>query len=250
MRCASAIRRGLILLALVTSISLTLLSPARARRYQQGQDIAQITSPTDGETLSGLVTVTGTADQVQFARWELAYGPDPNPTDAWQPFASDTTPVLNGAIGTWNTAVIADGSYMLRLRAVRKDSNFSEAIVRGLQVNNSAPVGTPTSIPPAATFPAEQPTFSSQEGAQPTQAIIIEQPPTSTPAPTTVGSLKPTAPAQRSSASAAFGFTPDLFGSACLSGIIFAVTAFAALGIIQFGRYGYHHIRRQQRKKQ
>ncbi len=249
MCCVAVIRRGFSLLVLVLSISLTLLTPAQARPRQQGQDIAQITSPTEGQAISGLVTITGTADQVQFDRWELAYGPDPNPNDAWQPFASGQTPVVNGTIGTWNTVVIPDGGYMLRLRAVRKDSNFGEAIVRDLKVSNSAPVGTPTSIPPASTFPAEQPTFSSQERALPTQQIIIEQPPTSGPAAPAPGNVKPTAPASRSGASSASIFNGELIGSACLSGAVLTATAFVAVGIVQFGRYGYKQIRRQTRKK-
>ena len=143
---------AIILIALINPISLP--HPAQAAPQPQGQAIAQITSPTDGQTLTGLVSITGSADHPDFARWELAYGPDPNPNDAWQPFAGGDKPILNGTIGTWNTGVIADGRYALRLRVIRQDSNYDEAFVRGLQVSNSAPVGTPTSIPPAGTFPA------------------------------------------------------------------------------------------------
>jgi hypothetical protein len=249
MRGASGIRRSFIAFVLITLISLTSLNSAQARPDQQGQDIAQITSPTEGQAISGLVTVTGTADQVQFDRWELAYGTDPNPNDTWQPFASGKAPVLNGTIGTWNTAVIPDGTYMLRLRAVRKDSNFSEMIVRGLQVSNSGPVGTPTSIPPASTFPAEQPTFSPAELAQPTKQIVIEQPPTSIPAPTAAGNATPTPAARRSNTASGSIFSSELIGSTCLSGVVLTVTVFAAVGLIQFGRYGYRQIRRQVRKK-
>jgi len=216
-------------------------------RYQ-APDIAVITSPTEGQSINGLVTVTGSANHPDFDRYEIAYGPDPNPNDAWQVFGMGTQPVDNGALGTWNTAVVPDGGYMLRLRVVRKDSNYSEAVVRGLQVSNSAPAGTPTSIPPAATFPAEQPTFNPEEAAQPTKLIIVEQPPTSVPAPTAADNIRPTATPRRANAAASI-FNGELFGTACLSGIVLAVTAFTAVGIIQFGRYGYKQIRRQARKK-
>ncbi len=242
------IAQGLWWGALIVVMGLLVPLSVLAQPRYQAQDIAVITSPTDGQSLNGLVTVTGSANHPTFDRYELAYGPDPNPKDAWQVFETGKQPVDNGTLGTWNTAVVPDGGYMLRLRVVRKDSNYSEAFVHGLIVSNSAPVGTPTSIPPAATFPAEQPTFSPAEAALPTKQIIVEQPPTSVPAPTAVSNVRPTATPGRANAVASI-FNGDLFGSACLSGIIFSVTAFAVVGIIQFGRYGYKQIRRQVRRK-
>ncbi len=234
--------------ALIVILSLLVPLSVRAQPHAQAQDIAVITSPTEGQSINGLVTVIGSANHPAFDRYEVAYGPDPNPKDAWQVFETGKQPVDNGALGTWNTAVVPDGQYMLRLRVVRKDSNYSEAVVRGLQVSNSAPAGTPTSIPPAATFPAEAATFSPAQAAQPTQQIVVEQPPTNVPAPTAVGNIKPTATPRRATTAAAI-FDGELFGSACLSGVILAVTAFAAVGIVQFGRYGFKQIRRQARKK-
>src|SRR5512136_3169578 len=194
--------RSSLAMMLIALLSPGLFQPALAAPQPQGQAIAQITSPTDGQTLTGLVTITGSADHPDFARWELAYGPDPNPNDAWQPFADGKQSVHDGTIGTWNTGVVADGGYMLRLRVVRKDSNYDEAFVRGLLVSNSAPVGTPTSIPPAATFPAEQPTFTAAEAAQPAAPIKVEQPPTSVPAAPVARTSQPqtTAAARRGTA--------------------------------------------------
>ena len=133
MKFSAANRRSSLWLALVILISLTLLAPAHAAPQRQGADIAQITAPTEGQALAGLVTISGSANHPEFARYELAYGPDPNPNDAWQPFAEGNQPVDNGTLGTWNTSVIADGQYALRLRVIRKDSNYSEGFVRGLQ---------------------------------------------------------------------------------------------------------------------
>jgi hypothetical protein len=216
----------------------------------QGQDLAQITSPTEGQAVSGLVTISGSADHPDFARWELAYGPDPNPADAWQPFADGAQPVLNGTIGTWNTGVIADGGYMLRLRVIRNDSNYSEAFVRGLQVSNSAPIGTPTSIPPAATFPAEQPTFTAAEAAQPIATIMVEQPPTSVPVARPVQTNQPqTNAAARRNTATSSSFDARQFGSACLNGAILVLGLFAVLGVIQAGRWSVKRIRRSQKRR-
>jgi len=226
------------------------LHPVQAAPQSQGQAIAQITSPTEGQALTGLVTITGSADHPDFARWEMAYGPDPNPTDAWQPFASGDRPVINGSIGTWNTSVIADGGYMLRLRVVRKDSNYDEAFVRGLQVSNSAPIGTPTSIPPAATFPAEQPTFTAAEAAQPPATVMVEQPPTSAPEARPAQSNQPQAnAAARRNTATSSGFDARQFGAACLNGATLIVGLFIVLGMIQAGRWGVKQFRRSQKRR-
>lgn len=238
-------------IALVILISLALLGPVRAAPASQAQDIAQITSPTEGQTLSGLVTISGSANHPQFARWELAYGPDPNPKDAWQPFADGKQPVDNGTIGTWNTGVIADGQYALRLRVIRKDSNYSEAFIRGLKVGNSAPVGTPTSIPPAPTFPAEQATLPAEQAIQPIATVMVEQPPTSVPeAPSTQNPApRSTTAANRSASASVPGIDTGQFGAACVSGIALTLGLFVMVGVIQFGRWGVKAIRRQQKRR-
>jgi hypothetical protein len=251
MKLFAVIRRVGLAIVVIAVISLGLLLPAQAAPQLQGQDIAQITSPTEGQAISGLVTISGSADHPDFARWELAYGPDPNPTDAWQPFTEGAQPVINGTLGTWNTGVIADGGYMLRLRVIRTDSNYSEAFARGLQVSNSAPIGTPTSIPPAATFPAEQPTFTAAEAAQPIATVMVEQPPTSVPEARPVQTNQPqtNATSRRNAASTASSLDVRQFGSACLNGVILVVGLFVVLGVIQAGRWGVKHLRRRSQKR-
>jgi hypothetical protein len=252
MKLFAVLGRGSPVIALIALISLVILRPAQAAPQPQGQAIAQITSPSEGQTLTGLVAISGSADHPEFARWELAYGPDPNPNDAWQPFASGDTSILNGTIGTWNTGVIADGQYALRLRVIRADSNYDESFVRGLLVSNAAPIGTPTSIPPAATFPAEQPTFTAAEAAQSAATIIVEQPPTSVPEARAVQTSRPqtNSASRRSSAGEASSFDTRQLGSACLSGAIIAAGLFVVLGVIQAGRWGVKQLRRSQRRKQ
>ncbi len=252
MKLLAVVKRVSLMVVLITLFnSAAVLHSAQAAPQPQGQAIAQITSPTDGQTLNGLVTITGSADHPEFSRWELAYGPDPNPNDAWQPFASGNQPVHNDTIGTWNTGVIADGGYMLRLRVVRKDSNYDEAFVRGLKVSNTAPIGTPTSIPPAATFPAEQPTFTAAEAAQPVATIKVEQPPTSVPEARVVQTNQPqtSAATRRNATAATSGFDARQFGSACLNGAIVGAGLLVVVGMVQAGRWGVKQFRRSQKRK-
>jgi hypothetical protein len=241
--------RGSLLLASVILISLTLLGPAHAAPLPQGVDIAQLTSPTEGQALAGLVTISGSANHPEFTRYELAYGPDPNPNDAWQPFAEGNQPVDNGTLGTWNTSVVADGQYALRLRVIRKDSNYSEGFVRGLQVSNSGPGGTPTSSPPAPTFPAEQATLPAEEAVQPLATVMVEQPPTSIPeAPASANATPRSTKVSDRNAAAVPGINLGLFGSACVSGVALTVGLFVIVGVIQAGRWGVKQVRRRQKR--
>ncbi|MFN8597310.1 MAG: hypothetical protein U0559_14160, partial [Anaerolineae bacterium] len=116
------IQRSAYLLLIILSLAL-LTGPAAAAPLAQ-EPIASITSPVDGQQLSGIVRITGSANHPEFDRYEIAYGPDPNPNDAWQPFSSNSQPVTNDVLGLWDTTRVADGGYMLRLRVVRKDSNY------------------------------------------------------------------------------------------------------------------------------
>ncbi len=244
-----AARRWVIAASATLMMLLNIARPAQAIRLLQ-QDIAAITAPTEGQTLSGVVTITGSANHPSFDRYELAYGPDPNPNDAWQVFVTNQQPLENGTLGAWNTGIIADGAYMLRLRVVRKDSNYSEAFVRGLRISNSQPIGTPTSLPPAPTFPAEQPTFSAEPGAAaaPT-AIVIDLPPTGTPAPIADASNPTTNNNQpRRSGGSAAPFNTGMIVSTCFTGVLLAVGTFAIVGAIQFGRYVYKQFLRYRRK--
>jgi hypothetical protein len=123
--------------------------------------------------------------------------------------------------------------------------------VRGLQVSNSAPVGTPTSIPPAATFPAEQPTFSAIEAAQPIATVMVEQPPTSVPEARAVQTNQPqTSAASRRNTASTSSFDARRFGSACLNGAVLVAGLFVVIGVIQAGRWSVKQYRRSQKRKQ
>ncbi len=104
-----------------------------------------ITSPLQGDTVAGAVNIVGTATHPQFARYEIAFAYDPNPTDTWfeiQPPAR--TQVTESTLAVWDTTHITDGNYMLRLRVYAADSNTSvEIIIRDIQVRNTAPTETP-----------------------------------------------------------------------------------------------------------
>ncbi len=72
-----------------------------------------LTAPQDGERISGLVTLEGTADTPNFGfySYEIAR---PGET-IWLPVQVGQQPVRDGQLGTWDTSALAPGDYMLRL---------------------------------------------------------------------------------------------------------------------------------------
>jgi hypothetical protein len=153
------------------------------------QVLGQITSPRDRATVRGLVPVEGSATHPQFQKYELHYGPEPNPNDQWTPVVGSpfTVPVVQGRLALWDTTIIPDGLYSLRLRLVRADGNYDEYFVRGIQLANSKPTETPTpEMSPTPVGPTDTPT--------PTPTVVIGVPTQSSPTPRPSTTPLPTAP--------------------------------------------------------
>ena len=233
-------------IGLLLLIGLLGVSVAQAAPLSQAA-AATITSPTDGQALRGNVAITGAATHPDFERYELAYGPDPNPNDAWQVFSGNNQSVDNGPLGIWNTSVVADGTYIIRLRVIRKDGNYNEAFARGLKIGNQQ-----SNTPPTINVPA--PTFGPEATVEPVGTIMVEQPPTSAPtssanAANNTQTLSNTvsANASNSTNSSSNTFT-KLISSACLSGLGWTFGAFILFGVIALGRGKFKNFRRRQRK--
>ncbi|MGE0480768.1 MAG: hypothetical protein AB7Q17_09900 [Phycisphaerae bacterium] len=74
---------------------------------------AQLAAPVRCAFVDGNVVVMGTANDANLAGWSLEYaGGD---VVGWAPIASSSTPVINGVLGTWNTAGLRRCAYVLRL---------------------------------------------------------------------------------------------------------------------------------------
>jgi hypothetical protein len=118
----------------------------------------------------------------QFQRYELYFKLEPG--ENWI-FIGEAhfQPVDDGLLGVWDTNSLADGTYSLRLRVVRLDGNYDEAVVRQVLVANAQP--TETSTPEVSPTPTDTPT-----PLPPTPTVVVEQPviPTPSPRPTPVPS--------------------------------------------------------------
>jgi hypothetical protein len=148
-----------------------------------------ITSPRDNAVVQGVVLVEGTATDPSFLRYELAFFKEFDPRGEWVVFATGDQPVVNGVLAVWDTTVgrdagapfYVDGTYRLRLRVVRQDSNYDEYYVLGISLDNEAQLETPTETPESEPTVSPIPTSAL---AVPTELPTLTPFPTATPRPT------------------------------------------------------------------
>ena len=162
------------LMALI--VALMGLGAASVRAQDEGV-IAVITSPSEGQQLFGLVNIVGSAQYAGgFDSYTLEYNDQSDPNAPWllvQPRVQQQ--VANDVLGTWNTNVVPDGFYRLRLRVFLPDGSVGgEFVVANLQVVNSAPTPVPTVAGADAAAP-----LTPTAGPSPTP--LIQQPPSNNP---------------------------------------------------------------------
>ena len=178
-------------LALIVGLLLLIAPTAGAAPLPAlpAQPSGQITSPRDRASVRGLVPIEGRATHAQFQKYEIHYGPEPNPGDQWAPVGDSpfSVQVVQGRLALWDTTIIPDGVYSLRLRVVRLDGNYDEYFVRGIRVVNTRPTATPT---PEATPTPAGPT----DTPAPTPTVVIGVPTVSSPTPRPTSTPLPTAP--------------------------------------------------------
>ena len=84
---------------------------AAAEGCSPGQ--VNLTSPLNGDRISGSIIVKGSADILNFGFYtlQIAHPGDP----IWSPIQVGQKAVKNEALGTWDTSSLAPGAYMLQL---------------------------------------------------------------------------------------------------------------------------------------
>ncbi|MBV6394623.1 MAG: hypothetical protein HFACDABA_00189 [Anaerolineales bacterium] len=157
-------------------LALAFLIPAHA--LAQAETGIRIASPPSGATLRGLVDILGTTAIDGFFSAELSFSYASSPTPTWFLIANVDQPINDGLLAQWDTNLVTDGDYDLRLRVTLQDGSILDSVVTGLRIRNLTPTETAT-VPPTVT-----PEF--YETAAPTS------PPTITPAPTATHLPTPT----------------------------------------------------------
>jgi hypothetical protein len=177
-------------LLLLGTLLVVIIEAAPGHSTQGQEPQAVITSPRDRAVVRDKVSIQGTATHPEFWKYEVAYGLEPNPGDQWTLIGIvHENQVVDNVLETWDTTLLPDGNYSLRLRVVRRDGNYQEYFVREIAIANTQPTDTP--IPKVTPTPTDTPT-----PLPPTPTIIIELPvlpsPTFQPLPTTAPVIGPT----------------------------------------------------------
>ena len=141
-----------------------------------------ITTPAAGDVLRGEVTIIGTTDSPNFFSAQLDFAYASGPAGTWFALQAFSQPALDAPLFVWNTSVITDGDYQLRLRVNFTDGLFNDVIIPVVIRNDvipSEPTLTPTTTPDSVTVQIPTPFLLA---ASPTPTEIPRPTPTSLPA--------------------------------------------------------------------
>jgi len=142
----------------------------------QGTSPVAIISPATGDIISGQVTITGTTDVLGFASSQLDFSYASDSTGTWFALQTSSQPEVDSPLAIWDTSLITDGDYNLRLRVTLDDGTVEEVTVQ-VKVQNDSPILTPTPIVTS--------TPSQLDAQMPTPFLVAASPtPTLTPRPT------------------------------------------------------------------
>ena len=109
---------------------------------QTGNPVS-ITAPVDGEILKDVVPIMGNTAVDGYQRYEITFAYAGDQTGTWFWLDSSSDVVSQSQLALWDTKVITDGDYDLRLQVFLMDDSVLEVIVRDLKVRNYS--DTPTS---------------------------------------------------------------------------------------------------------
>jgi hypothetical protein len=136
-----------------------------------------IDEPRPGGVLQGLAVISGSSNVSGFLSAEISFSYMDDPTGTWFLIGTNSQPVSSDTLITWDTTVITDGNYKIRLRVFLTVGSFRDFLVSGLRVRNYTPIETPTHLPPAP-VPTHNPTITPTMIPYPTPTSLPRNPAT------------------------------------------------------------------------
>jgi len=113
----------------------------------------QIISPKPGQALQGNFPIVVDTTFQKFQSVELTFAYANNPTKTWFLIYQGITPVMNGPLAAWDTSMITDGDYDLRMVITFLDGSQQTVEAASVRVRNYTPVETDTPTPATPTVP-------------------------------------------------------------------------------------------------
>lgn len=105
-----------------------------------------ITAPAVGSSVRGIVQISGSASADSFDSYTLEYSSDGT---SWSPVSGTVyhTPVINGFLDNWNTDLVPEGVYQLRLTIFNQGGTAARYAFASVRIERNAPtisITTPT----------------------------------------------------------------------------------------------------------
>ena len=133
------------------------ISPTATPSAETGPQVVtqnpQIIAPRPGQALQGNIPVVVETTFQKFQSVELTFAYANNPTGTWFLIYQGLQPVSNGPLAAWDTSLITDGDYDLRMVITFLDGSQQIVEAPGVRVRNYTPVETDTPSPAMPTGP-------------------------------------------------------------------------------------------------
>jgi hypothetical protein len=115
---------------------LIIIAPALVSVYfqQTAADFPRVDVPYEGDTVRGVVGIAGSTEIEGFISSEVFFGFSPN--GEWFSIGRQKEPVSNQVIANWDTTVITDGIYRIKVLVTRSNGSQTETIVSNIRVSN------------------------------------------------------------------------------------------------------------------
>lgn len=118
----------------------------------------RLDSPLPGQALQGKVAILGSTEVPGFLLAELAFSYADDPGQTWFLIWKSNSPSADQLLTEWDTTMITDGDYTLRLTVYLQDGQLQTVTVTGLRVRNYSPIETDTPTPTLTPAPGAAPT--------------------------------------------------------------------------------------------
>ena len=82
----------------------------------------EITSPRDGDTINGIINITGTVEDLYLEKYIVEYSKD---GVNWSVIKESNETVVNGTLAKWDTRTVPDGNYTIKVTARDKAGNLN-----------------------------------------------------------------------------------------------------------------------------
>lgn len=126
---------------LLVSLLISLISGWGSSSQQL--DLIRILSPAESSVLQGIVAIKGTVTGIGLQRAEVSFRYQDGDSTTWFLINQVNESVVDAIIANWDTAIIADGTYQLRIDAYYEDGHQLETMINDLRIRNYTAVETP-----------------------------------------------------------------------------------------------------------